>query len=333
MICPFRCGILYICMNNSGIAQICLCDMHLCMNWTSATFDWNQARAFWVTAETGSFSAAARALKMTQPTLGRQVASLEEALDLVLFERIGRRLELTPAGRDLLEHMRVMGEAANSASLAVSGRTETVAGDVCISVTDVFAHYVMPVVVADLRRIAPQIRIRVLASNSLSDLQRREADIAVRHVAPAQPELISRKVRESYGRLFASQSYIDRFGPFETLQSLENADFIGIGQEEELLAYMRDWGLPITKTNLRVLTDSGLSGWEMARQGLGITPMMDDLATSFPEMTRVLPDLVPVSVPYWLTTHRELHSSKRIRLVYDRLGELLSRRDLPTWVG
>lgn len=307
--------------------------MHLCMNWTATTFDWNQARAFWVTAETGSFSAAARALKMTQPTLGRQVAALEQALDLVLFERIGRKLALTPAGRDLLEHMRIMGEAANGASLAASGRAETVAGDVCISVTDVFAHYVMPVIVADLRKLAPQIRIRILASNSLSDLQRREADIAVRHVAPMQPELISRKVREGYGRLFASQSYLDRFGPFPTTQSLEKADFVGIGQEEELLAYMQDWGLPITKANLRVVTDSGLSGWEMARQGLGITPMMDDLAVYFPEMKLILPELVPVPVPYWLTTHRELHSSKRIRLVYDRLGEMLSRRDLPTWVG
>lgn len=302
------------------------------MNWTSIIFDWNQARAFWVTAETGSFSAAARALKMTQPTLGRQVAGLEQALDLVLFERIGRKLELTPAGRDLLEHMRVMGEAANGASLAASGRAETVAGDVCISVTDVFAHYVMPVIVADLRKLAPQIRIRILASNSLSDLQRREADIAVRHVAPTQPELISRKVREGYGRLYASQSYLERIGPFLTTQSLEKADFVGIGQEDELLAYMQNWGLPITKANLRVVTDSGLSGWELARQGLGITPMMDDLAAHFPQMRLVLPDLVPIPVPYWLTAHRELHSSKRIRLVYDRLAELLSGRELPTWV-
>ena len=303
------------------------------MNWTAINFDWNQARAFWVTAETGSFSAAARALKMTQPTLGRQVASLEETLDLVLFERIGRRLELTPAGRDLLEHLRVMGEAANSASLAATGRAETVAGDVCVSVTDVFAHYVMPSIVADLRKLAPQIRIRILPSNSLSDLQRREADIAVRHVPPTQPELISRKVREGYGRLFASQSYLDRYGPFLTAQSLEKADFVGIGQEAELLAYLKNWGLPVTGINLRVLTDSGLVGWEMARQGLGITPMMDDLASLFPEMRVVLPDHKPWPVPYWLTTHKELHTSKRIRMVYDRLGEVLSRRTLPTWTG
>ena len=48
------------------------------MNWQTIAFDWNQARAFLVTAEEGSLFAAARALGLTQPTLGRQVAGLEE---------------------------------------------------------------------------------------------------------------------------------------------------------------------------------------------------------------------------------------------------------------
>ena len=183
------------------------------MNWASITFDWNQARAFLVTAETGSFSAAARALQLTQPTVGRQVAGLELALDVTLFERIGRTLSLTPAGEELLHHMRTMGEAATRASLVASGRAETVSGTVCISVTDILAHYVMPKIIEDLRRLAPQIRIDVLVSNDLSDLQRREADIAIRHVAPTQLDLISRKVREADGKLYASRLYLDRFGP------------------------------------------------------------------------------------------------------------------------
>ncbi len=325
----FRLPLPYICMNIARIAYFRLTIIQKCMDWTLPTFDWNQARAFLATAETGSFSAAARTLGMTQPTLGRQVAALEEALNIVLFERIGRKLELTPAGRDLLDHMRTMGDAAHQIALTASGRATTVAGDVCISVTDVFAHYVMPAIVEDLRKVAPQIRIRIRASNDLSDLQRREADIAVRHVAPTQPELISRKVRESQGRLFASKSYLSRKGPITSPDDLRHTDFVGIGSEDELIDHMTKWGFPVTTDNLRVLTDSGLGGWEMARIGLGITPMMDDLGALFPEMEVVLPDWPPVPVPYYLTTHRELHSSKRIRLVYDRLAELLSKRELP----
>lgn len=297
------------------------------------TFDWNQARAFLVTAETGSFSAAARVLNLTQPTLGRQVAGLESALDLVLFERIGRKLELTPAGRDVLAQMRLMGEAAARASLIATGRATTIAGDVCISVTDIMALYVMPRIIEDLQRVAPQIRIKVLASNSLSDLQRHEADIAIRHVMPTQPELISRKVRETPARLYASQAYLDRHGAIEHRADTATAHFIGVSDETEFLSFLHNWDLPVTLANLPIWGDSGLACWEMARQGLGIMPMTDDLAEHFPNMKTVLPDLAPVMVPYWLTTHRELQSSKRIRLVYDHIAEMLAQQVLPARIA
>ena len=92
--------------------------MRLRMDWKAIGFDWNRARAFWATAETGSYSAAARVLGSTQPTVGRQVAALEDELDVALFERPGRGLELTASGVDLLEHVRAMGEAAMRVSLA-----------------------------------------------------------------------------------------------------------------------------------------------------------------------------------------------------------------------
>lgn len=304
--------------------------MHICMNWDALTFDWNQARAFLVTAETGSFSAAARALNMTQPTIGRQVAGLEDALDIVLFERIGRTLSLTPAGKAMLAHVREMGEGAIKANLTASGRATSVSGDVTVSVTDIFAIYTMPLIVAELRKRAPQVRIRVLASNDLSDLQRREADIAVRHVAPTQPDLIARKVRETQGQLYASRAYLQSFGPIRTPEDVADAAFVGIGTEEELIPFFQNWGLPITTQNFAVVGESGAAGWELARHGMGLIPMTVDLAEHFPEMELVLPQLDPIPVPYWLTVHRELHSSARIRLVYDHLTEVLARKSLPT---
>lgn len=317
-------------MISSGIAEIWGSVIHICMNWSAVSFDWNQARAFLVTAETGSFSAAARALNMTQPTLGRQVAGLEEALDIVLFERIGRKLELTPAGQDMLNHVRHMGEGAMKASLTASGRAESVTGDVCVSVTDIFAIYTMPAIVTELRQRFPQVRLKVLASNALSDLQRREADIAVRHVAPTQPDLIARKVRENAGHLYASRAYLKTFGPVRTPADVAHGDFIGIGaDQDELVKFLQDWGLPIKDANIRVVGDSGGASWEMARQGLGFIPMTEDVARAYPEMVQVLPMLDPIPVPYWLTVHRELHSSKRIRLVYDHMAEALSRKVLP----
>jgi DNA-binding transcriptional LysR family regulator len=169
-----------------------------------------------------------------------------------------------------------------------------------------------------------------VASNDLSDLQRREADIAVRHVAPTQSDLIARKVRETDAHLYASRRYLDEFGPIETVRDLARADFVGVGDDAEMVSFMQaTWDLPITQSHIRVAGESGGAGWEMARMGLGIVPMTEDLARNYPDMVQVLPQLAPVKVPYWLTTHRELHSSKRIRLVFDHMVDVLSQKHLP----
>src|SRR5262245_58936267 len=102
--------------------------MQECMDWRAIRFDWNRARAFFVAAEEGSFSAASRALGIAQPTIGRQVTALEEELGVALFERIGNALELTPAGLDLMEHVRAMSEAATRVSLAATGQASSIEG-------------------------------------------------------------------------------------------------------------------------------------------------------------------------------------------------------------
>lgn len=124
--------------------HICILGIHFCMDWRSINFDWNRARAFLVTAEEGSFSAAARALNTTQPTLGRQVSSLEEELGVALFERTSKGLQLTQSGYELVEYVKVMGEAATNFSRVASGHSETLEGTVCISASEAIAAFVLP---------------------------------------------------------------------------------------------------------------------------------------------------------------------------------------------
>jgi len=157
------------------------------MDWRAVKFDWNRARAFLVTAEEGSLSAAARALGMAQPTLGRQVDALEAELDVVLFERVGRGLELTPSGLELLEHVRSMGEAANRVSLTAAGQSQSIEGTICIAASETYAAILLPPILVKLRRLEPGIHIEIVASSKPSDLRRREADIAIRNFAPSGP--------------------------------------------------------------------------------------------------------------------------------------------------
>ncbi|WP_375688862.1 LysR family transcriptional regulator [Pseudooceanicola sp. LIPI14-2-Ac024] len=294
------------------------------MNTPAAAFDWNQARAFLATAQAGSLSAAARLLGQTQPTLGRQIAALEAQLGVQLFDRVGRALVLTQAGRDLMVHVRTMEEAATRFSLAASGRAEAIAGEVSITASDTVATYTLPPILARLARTAPEIRINLIASNDLADLSRREADIAIRHVRPTQGDLTARLMAEGTARLYATPGYLDRIGRPQAIEDLVRASFISMGPADEFARQLGLRGIPIEAAQVTHQTESSLAYWALVREGLGVGVMSDDVATRTPGIEAILPDLVVVQVPLWLVTHRELHSSRRIRLVFDTLAEALS---------
>jgi len=291
------------------------------MSWQSITFDWNQARAFLVTAEEGSLSAAARALGLTQPTLSRQVAALEERLGVTLFERVAKSLVLTDAGIELAEHVRAMGDAASRVSLTASGKSQQVEGLVTVSTTDLMAAHILPDILKDLRDKAPGIEIRVLCTNSLSDLRRREADIAIRHVAPDHPDLYARKLRDAPARIYCSRSYLDAEGGRLFQADAARLDFVGYDNNEELVGYLRAFGLDVSEANIRLGSPNGVVAWEFVRQGFGLSIMADEIAARFPEIVPAFEDIDPVWFPIWLVTHRELHTSRRIRTVFDHLAE------------
>lgn len=291
------------------------------MNWQAVSFDWNQARAFLATAEEGSLSAAARALGLTQPTLGRQVAALEEDLGVTLFERAGRSLILTQSGLELLDHVRTMGDAASRFSLTASGQSQTIEGQVCITASDSLSAYWLPAVLQKLRKAAPGIEVEIVASNAIRDLKHREADIAIRHVRPDQPDLIAKLVRGSTGHLYASTAYLDRYGRPNSPDDLSDADFIGFEHAERILPILNGMGLSLTRENFKLVSANTVVIWEMVKQGLGIGAMMKEIAELTPDVERVLPALEPIPIPIWLVTHRELHTSRRIRLVFDLLAD------------
>ncbi|MGH1461121.1 MAG: LysR family transcriptional regulator [Neptuniibacter sp.] len=292
------------------------------MNWRSIQFDWNQARAFLVTAEEGTLSAAARELGLTQPTLSRQVASLEEELGVTLFERVGRGLELTPSGAELLEQVRAMGDAAASLKLTADGQSNTIKGNICISATDLVTIHAMPLLVQKLRRLHPDITVELIASNTKSDLKRREADIAIRALEPADPDLIARKIGDVTGHLYASEQYLEQIGIPLSPEDLINADFI-CDKSEMFMDIMAGCDIKLTQRNFPVSTESVITQWELVKRGLGIALLPDQLAEPEPLFHKVLPDLQPFKGPLWLVVHKELRTSRRVRVVFDFLMEEL----------
>lgn len=150
--------------------------------------DWNLIKSFVTVAETGSLSAAARKLAASQPTLGRHIAELEQALGVTLFRRGRRGYALTEAGSTLYERGRAVSEQASAFSLLALGSVEAIEGTVRIAASEVVAAYVLPEMTARLGAEEPCIEVEIVASNQVENLLRRDADIAIRMVKPAQNE-------------------------------------------------------------------------------------------------------------------------------------------------
>ncbi|MFO0627122.1 MAG: LysR family transcriptional regulator [Polyangiales bacterium] len=294
------------------------------MDWRAARFDWNRARAFLAVAEERSFSAAARVLAMSQPTVGRQVAALERELGVALFERVGHTLALTAAGADLVEQVRAMREAATRVSRIAAGQSLALDGTVCITASELIAAYVLPPALARIRREHPGIEIEVVASNAVRDLRRREADIAVRNVKPTQPDLLARRFDDRAARAYATPACLARIGDLRRPDDVARAELFAFDRSDRIISYLAPLGVKLTPQNFPIVTENHLVQWALCREGIGIAFVMEEVGDRDPGVVRV-PGLPTLPVPIWLVAHRELATSRRIRVVFDLLAEELAR--------
>ncbi len=294
------------------------------MDWKSINFDWNRARAFYITAEEGSFSAAAKALRVTQSTLGRQVAGLEEELGVVLFQRVGKGVEITPTGLQLVEYVKEMADAANRFSLVASGQADSIEGTVIISASEAFAVYLLPPILKELRELEPGIRIELVATNLSSDLRRREADIAIRNFLPKHSDLIAKKVKNKNAYLYASKEYIKEKGPFKRKTDLLNAEFIGFADNEEYIEGLNNVGIKLEADNFPYLSGNHIAHWSLVKSGAGIGVMTENIGDSDQNVEKILKNIAVFPVQSWVVSHRELKTSRRIRFVFDFLVQALN---------
>jgi len=295
------------------------------MNWQAVNFDWNQIRAFLATVEEGSFSAAARAMGSTQPTLSRQIAALELQLGITLFQRGRRGMVLTAAGAELVDHVRAMADAATRVSLVASGQSLAAEGLVTVTATSFTAARFLPRIVQALAVEAPGIAIEIIASNDVRDLNKREADIALRHARPEHPELIAKQVHETPAYLYAHKTWLEKVGRPQTLEDLAGLSFIGFDRPELVEVGLAERGLPIRRQDVHYRSDSGEVILELVRAGLGISVLPTFIAENFDDLEPVLPAAFSVTLPTWLVTHSELHTSSRVRIVFDQIAKSFAK--------
>jgi len=299
------------------------------MDYPLSSLDWSLLQSFLAVAEEGSLSAAARKLGASQPTLGRQIKQIEAQLGVTLFHRQPRGLLITEIGAELLAPARAMRDAAMQLSLTAAGRQQNTAGTVRISASIFVSNFILPPIIAKIRRTHPEISIDLLPNDASENLLFREADIALRMYRPTQLDVITRHLCELPLGMFASTEYLNRKGRPQTVDDiLVNHDLVGYDRDEQILRGMRQMGLDAQRDWFQTRCDESVIYWELVREGCGIGFSQVHVGLRDPDIEQILPDLPIPPLPVWLTAHQAMQQTPRIRRVWDMLA-----REIPAFVS
>ncbi len=286
--------------------------------------EWELYRSFSHVLREGSLSGAARVLGMAQPTVGRHIAALEDALGLVLFTRSQTGFLPTEAALALQPHARAMEAIAATLERTAGSLGDGVRGTVRVSVSEWVGVEVMPAVIAALRERHPDVRIELVIANHVQDLLHREADIAVRVTRPTQEQLIARRVGTIEWGLHASAGYLARHGEPIELADLSSHTLIGYDRGTPFVRDALQQWPQFQHANLSLRTDNDLAQLALIRAGAGIGMCPAALACRSPDLVRVLPAAFAISLESWVTMHEDLRESASCRATFDALVNAMS---------
>jgi DNA-binding transcriptional LysR family regulator len=288
----------------------------------TASIDWDDLRYFLAVARGGSTLAAGRALRVSQTTVARRLAALEEALGLVLFERRQAGYALTPAGEALVPRAESVEAAAASFGEAAGAQSRDATGSVCLTTTEFYAVGLLPPILRDLQEAHPALRIVLDTSDSARDLAAGEADVALRsgHV-PSEASLVGRRIGRDPWTVYCSRAYAADHARPRTAADLRQHPIIGGGGDRIWPAY-RAWLRRHRLEAAVTIQHSSASGLLAAvRAGAGLAVLPSFVA----DRVRCLDPIAGDSFELWLLTHERLRHTPRVRAVMDFLGERLTR--------
>ena len=285
-----------------------------------ADFDWALVRSFLAVLDAGSVSAAAKRSGARQPTLSRHVAELEAQLGAPLFERTGRGVVPTGAALAIVDAARRMEDAALALGRGLASARSLTRGVVRVTTSQVAATWLLPAVLARLQREHPEIEIELVASNELTNLLRREADIAVRMVRPVQQSLIARKLGEIEIVAAAHQRYLAEAPPLRVPEDLAAHRLIGFDRDDAIIRGAARMGLVLSRGDFALRTDDQVAYGRLVAAGAGIGFVARYNLRDWPGVVAVLPTLAVGALPCWLAVHREIRSNPLVRTVYDFLA-------------
>ncbi|GJI99744.1 transcriptional regulator [Duganella rhizosphaerae] len=280
--------------------------------------DWDNARIFLAIYRKGTLRSAAAALDIDQATVGRRLNALEKSLGARLFLRTPSGYLATPAGELAVTAAELMERAALQFQREMQGIDNRLSGIVRVATSDTIASHSVLGAMQRLHILHPEIRVILSTSTEISNLTRREADLAVRTLKPTSPDLISRHLTRRSMGLYATPAYLAERGVPVQGNGMQGHDII-IYQGAVAPRHMEKLCMePIANARVAIEVNSGMVMLDAARRGMGVAELPCHMADGDPQLTRVWPDRVD-HYDVWLVMHSDLSRSARVRAAADAI--------------
>ncbi|MBR1167919.1 LysR family transcriptional regulator [Bradyrhizobium sp. DASA03005] len=283
--------------------------------------DWDLCKTFVAVADTGSFTAAARRLHTSHPTVSRKIAALEAQLGTRLVARAADGLALTADGRTLREHAEAMAAAALRAETAVAAGGHKARGIVKLSIGATLAsHWLMPRLPAFLRA-HDHIQLEIITHPFPASVRRREADVVLRPFDSGEENLVGRKIGRLGTGFYASRDYAAGRPLPERRGDWKEHSVIGFADQTSN-AQLARWSDVVTR-QARVAMRCSSQGDMLAavRAGIGISALSCFVAEAYSDLVRVAPQKLASVADLWLLAHPDLVELPAVRAVIDFVAE------------
>ncbi len=286
--------------------------------------DWALWRSFLAILREGSLSGAAHALGVAHPTARRHLDALEARLGAPLFIRSPSGLAATELALSLREAALAMESAAALLARTASADAAAVAGAVRIAASEIIGVEVLPPILSALKLLHPWLSFELTLSNSIEDVLRHDADIAVRMTRPAQDSLLARKLGRIPLGLYAHESWIARHGaPGSLAELIAAGNLIGYDRDPAMIRALAADGVQATSAAFGWRSDSDLAQLSALRAGFGVGVCQQAIAARDPKLRRVVAGWTQ-ALEIWLVTHPNLRDVRRVRATLDGLARGLA---------
>ncbi|MBZ0127933.1 MAG: LysR family transcriptional regulator [Rhodobacteraceae bacterium] len=291
--------------------------------------DWDKLRIFHAVADAGSLTHAGDALHLSQSAVSRQIRSLEESLNVILFHRHARGLILTEPGELLFDATSSMRRRLAAAEARIRDSADEVFGELRVTTTIGFGTLWLAPRLPALYEKYPDLNIDLMLEERVLDLPMREADVAIRMKEPSQADLIRRRLMSVVMKLYASPAYLEKYGTPDSVEDLCSHRLIsqasGAAQVSASALLIKRLMANDIASHLTVNNYFGIL--QAVIHGLGIGVLPDYLTEDFPNLVQVLPDETSTDVPVYLAYPEELRHSKRVEVFRDFvLDEVIAYR-------